>query len=168
AHEFLKDLCSIPKQVILEVANILNVPAVIHQPSKSSIKSFYSTIRHFFARTFSKKSDYSQLSEWISTELLTAQFLAHDDIKAQAFDYLKSKGIEPFKDKTMDRVITDAVNDYESNLFHQIHTSLSAEQYSQMVKYAAAMKLGYADPESVLRRFSKNNLKHPTYTQLGK
>ena len=87
AHEFLKDLCSIPKQVIFEVAKVLNVPAIIYQPSKASLKFFYSTIRHFFARTFSKKSDYSQLSEWISTKLLTAQFLSHDDIKIQALDY---------------------------------------------------------------------------------
>lgn len=45
------------------------------------------------------------------------------------------------------------------------------EEYSQMVKYAAAMKEGHADPESVLRRFNKNNLIHPTYkalSQLGK
>jgi len=33
------------------------------------------------------------------------------------------------------------------------------------------MKAGHADPESILRRFNQNNLKHPTYmalSQLGK
>ena len=40
-----------------------------------------------------------------------------------------------------------------------------------IVKYTAAMKAGHADPESILRRFNQNNLKHPPYmalSQLGK
>jgi len=52
-----------------------------------------------------------------------------------------------------------------------IDWQLVREQYKQMVKYSAAMKEGYADPESILRRFTRNNLKHPTYralSQLGK
>lgn len=37
--------------------------------------------------------------------------------------------------------------------------------------YTAAMKSGHTNPESILRRFTKNNLKHPVYmalSQLGK
>ena len=36
-----------------------------------------------------------------------------------------------------------------------------------IVKYAASMKAGHADPESILRRFNQNNLKHPTYMALS-
>jgi TnpA family transposase len=45
------------------------------------------------------------------------------------------------------------------------------DYYYQMVKYSVAMKEGYATPESILRRFTKNNLTHPIYSalsQLGK
>lgn len=70
-----------------------------------------------------------------------------------------------------------AQNDYHkySNLqlilTDVINWQLIKEQYYQMVKYTVAMKDGYADAESILRRFNKNNLKHPTYlalSQLGK
>ncbi|WP_150464767.1 Tn3 family transposase, partial [Francisella sp. XLW-1] len=52
-----------------------------------------------------------------------------------------------------------------------INWDLIKEQYSEMVKYTIAMKENYADPEAILRRFNRNNLKHPTYlalSQLGK
>ncbi len=35
-----------------------------------------------------------------------------------------------------------------------------------MVKYATALRLGTAETESILRRFSKNPFKHPTYLAL--
>ena len=41
-----------------------------------------------------------------------------------------------------------------------------SEQYDEMVKYATALRLGTADAESILRRFTRNNLKHPTYQAL--
>src|ERR671932_434628 len=40
-----------------------------------------------------------------------------------------------------------------------------------MVKYATALRLGTAETEAILRRFTRNNLQHPTYralTELGK
>lgn len=44
-----------------------------------------------------------------------------------------------------------------------IRWELISQQYEQMVKYATALRLGLADPESVLRRFSQANAQHPTY-----
>lgn len=52
-----------------------------------------------------------------------------------------------------------------------INWQVIKEQYSEIVKYTAAMKEGHADPESILRRFNRNNLKHPVYialSQLGR
>ncbi len=40
-----------------------------------------------------------------------------------------------------------------------------------MVKYATAVRLGTAETEAILRRFTRNNLQHPTYNafaELGK
>lgn len=41
------------------------------------------------------------------------------------------------------------------------------QQYDEMIKYAAALKKGTADPESILRRFTRNNVQHPTYRALA-
>jgi TnpA family transposase len=45
------------------------------------------------------------------------------------------------------------------------------QQYDQMVKYATALRLGTAETEAILRRFTKKNVQHPTYkafAELGK
>lgn len=40
-------------------------------------------------------------------------------------------------------------------------------QYDEMVKYAAAMRKGTADPEAILRRFARTDVIHPTYKALA-
>lgn len=40
------------------------------------------------------------------------------------------------------------------------------DQYTEMVKYTAALKKGTTDTDVLLRRFSKNNYNHPTYQAL--
>lgn len=41
------------------------------------------------------------------------------------------------------------------------------QQYDEMVKYAAAMHSGIADPEAILRRFARAEVMHPTYKALA-
>lgn len=56
-------------------------------------------------------------------------------------------------------------------LTRPINWTLIREQYDEMVKYATALRLGTAETEAILRRFTRNNLQHPTYralTELGK
>ena len=36
-----------------------------------------------------------------------------------------------------------------------------------MVKYATALRLGTAETEAILRRFTRNNVQHPTYQALA-
>ena len=52
-------------------------------------------------------------------------------------------------------------------LTRPINWDLIRQQYEQMVKYATALRLGIAEPEAILRRFTRANLKHPTYQALG-
>jgi TnpA family transposase len=47
-----------------------------------------------------------------------------------------------------------------------IKWELIAQQYDQMVKYATALRLGTAESESILRRFTRGGPKHPTYQAL--
>jgi TnpA family transposase len=48
-----------------------------------------------------------------------------------------------------------------------INWELIKEQLDKMVKHAAALKMGIADAESLLRRFSRNNIQHPAYKALA-
>lgn len=48
---------------------------------------------------------------------------------------------------------------------------LIEHEYDEMVKYATALRLGTADTEAILQRFSRNNHQHPTYkafSELGR
>jgi TnpA family transposase len=53
-----------------------------------------------------------------------------------------------------------------------INWDIIHQNYDEMVKYAVAMKTGTAEPEAILRRFTKDNTpQHPTYkalSELGK
>ncbi|MEV4116235.1 Tn3 family transposase [Nonomuraea sp. NPDC049695] len=44
-----------------------------------------------------------------------------------------------------------------------INWGLIRQQYDQIVKYTTALRLGTAEAEQVLRRFTRGGLKHPTY-----
>jgi len=47
-----------------------------------------------------------------------------------------------------------------------INWKLIERQYDEMVKYAIALKTGTAETEAILKRFTKENQKHPTYLAL--
>jgi TnpA family transposase len=51
----------------------------------------------------------------------------------------------------------------EPVLSRPIRWELIAQQYDQMVKYATALRLGTAEAEQILRRFTRPGPKHPTY-----
>jgi TnpA family transposase len=52
-------------------------------------------------------------------------------------------------------------------LSRPINWDLICQQYDSMVKYATALRLGTAETEAILRRFTRNNLPHPTYKALA-
>ncbi|NER31316.1 MAG: Tn3 family transposase, partial [Symploca sp. SIO1C4] len=60
----------------------------------------------------------------------------------------------------------DAYPNLEPILTRPINWDLIRQQYDQMVKYATALRLGTAETEAILKRFSKNPFKHPTYLAL--
>jgi TnpA family transposase len=65
----------------------------------------------------------------------------------------------------------DAYPNLQPVLTRPVNWPLVREQYDEMVKYATALRLGTAETEAILRRFTRNNRQHPTYralTELGK
>jgi TnpA family transposase len=65
----------------------------------------------------------------------------------------------------------DAYSNLQPVLRRAINWDFMAKEYDNMVKYATALRLGTAETEAILRRFTRNNLQHPTYkalVELGK
>jgi len=52
-------------------------------------------------------------------------------------------------------------------LTRPIDWELIKNQYDEMIKFATALRLGTAETEAILRRFTRNNLQHPTYQALS-
>ncbi|MBN8190577.1 Tn3 family transposase [Bacillus sp. NTK074B] len=69
-----------------------------------------------------------------------------------------------------DNGIQEAFSNLQPVLTRPINWALIEQQYDQMIKYATALKLGTAETEAVLKRFTRNS-GHPTYralSELGK
>jgi TnpA family transposase len=64
----------------------------------------------------------------------------------------------------------DALQRYP-NLAPILHSvidwALIRRQYDELVKYATALRLGTADTESILKRFTRTPIQHPTYKALS-
>ena len=54
----------------------------------------------------------------------------------------------------------------EPILTRSIKWELIEQQYDQMIRYATAIRLGTAETEAILRRFTRANVQHPTYQAL--
>ena len=57
----------------------------------------------------------------------------------------------------------DAYKNLQLILTKPIDWELIRQQYDQMIKYVTAVRLGTAETESILRRFARSNIQHPTY-----
>jgi TnpA family transposase len=51
-------------------------------------------------------------------------------------------------------------------LAREIDWALIEQQYDEIARYTTAMAERTADPESILRRFTRSNVQHPTYKAL--
>ena len=70
-----------------------------------------------------------------------------------------------------DNGINNNFSNLQPILTRTINWELIKQQYDQMIKYTTALRMGTAETESILKRFTRNNLIHPTYkalSELGK
>lgn len=51
-------------------------------------------------------------------------------------------------------------------LTRPIHWDVIAQHYDEMIRYATALRLGTAEAEAILQRFTKHGVQHPTYKAL--
>lgn len=67
--------------------------------------------------------------------------------------------------------LADKLGNIKLILTDIINWQLIEQEYDEMVKYATALRLGTADTEAILQRFTRNNHQHPTYkafSELGR
>jgi TnpA family transposase len=77
--------------------------------------------------------------------------------------------LKPLHSQKLYRPTSGKPEDYphlQPVLTRGINWDLIRQQYDLMVKYATALRLGTADAETILRRFTRTNLQHPTYQAL--
>lgn len=55
----------------------------------------------------------------------------------------------------------------EPILTRAISWDLIRQQYDELIKYATALRIGTAQPEAILRRFTRADMTHPTYRALA-
>lgn len=70
-----------------------------------------------------------------------------------------------------DKGEADARTNLFSILTRPINWTLIEQHYDEMIKYATALRLGTAEADAILRRFSRSTPQHPTYraiAELGK
>ena len=76
------------------------------------------------------------------------------------------KNINRQKLYTPDKSILKNLKNIELVLTRNINWDIIRNQYDQMIKYTTALKFGTAETESIMKRFTRNNLQHPTYKAL--
>lgn len=77
------------------------------------------------------------------------------------------KGIHSQKLYRPEAISKDIYPHLKLVLTRSINWDLIRQQYDQMIKYATALRLGTAEPEAILRRFTRESVKHPTYQALA-
>ena len=60
----------------------------------------------------------------------------------------------------------EAYPNREPVLRRPLNWNLIAPEYDNMIKYSTALRLGTAETDAILRRFTRHNVQHPTYTAL--
>ena len=77
------------------------------------------------------------------------------------------KGIAKQKLYLPDNELRGSLSDLDAILTRTIDWDLIAQQYDEMVKFATGLRERTAEPEAILRRFTRSNVKHPTYKALA-
>lgn len=65
-----------------------------------------------------------------------------------------------------EKSMLEKLSNIEPVISRSINWDIIREQYDQIIKYTTALRIGTAETEAILKRFTRNNLKHPTYVAL--
>lgn len=127
SYEFISDLSQVPQPFVNFIAKAIDVSPEIGKISARTYDNFYALIRYYFKTTFPQKQHYSMLASWIKDVLLPSRHISEEEIEQLSVNYLREKRIEPFKKKTILKIIRNAINSYDTKLCAKLRASLSSE-----------------------------------------
>ena len=119
--EFFNDTPQFSGSLMTNLSKLLEVPRNLFTPSKSVLSKYKQEIRNYFGIN---KSKNEQLIKNYIFELLSASS-SFEVNKQQVEQHIKRNKIE--KPRFLDRIIADAVSQYENDLFAKIDSLLSTE-----------------------------------------
>jgi TnpA family transposase len=77
--------------------------------------------------------------------------------------------LKPISRQKLNQPYKDAADDFANLkpiLTRPIRWELIAQHYDEMIRYATALRLGTAEAEAILQRFTRHGVQHPTYKAL--
>lgn len=77
--------------------------------------------------------------------------------------------LKPMNRQKLNQPYPNAADDFaqlKPILTRPIRWELIAQHYDEMIRYATALRLGTAEAEAILQRFTKHGVQHPTYKAL--
>jgi len=77
--------------------------------------------------------------------------------------------LKPISRQKLNQPYKDAADDFTNLkpiLTRPIRWELIAQHYDEMIRYATALRLGTAEAEAILQRFTRHGIQHPTYKAL--
>jgi len=159
---FPREESEVDPQGIATLSRQLNVPAPVDGEAflaGRTAERIRSEIRVRFGFREAPVADADALTEWLRDHVAAE---AGGEIAAmveRAEAHCRELSIEPPSADRVERVARTALRAHEER-FHD-----------QMIKYTMALRLGTAETEAILRRFTKHNVQHPSYkafAELGK
>ena len=129
---FLENFSQISKAEKRKLSKTLGISAKITTVSNRTYDNYLASIREYFKTEKIKRAHYEEIKDWITKILLPKNHLTHDDIEIRTQDYCQEKGLEILSKNVMFRVVRDAFNAYEKNLFQKIRKNISSEQEAML------------------------------------
>jgi TnpA family transposase len=125
-YEFIEDFSNIAEVTIRHISNQLEVLPNLHKLSQRTYDHFRAIIRSYCQTSFPTKKHHHELKYWLKVTVLPTRYLKFDEIKLLSKGYLRQQKIEVFKEKTLARIVRDAVNEYGKALFLNIYKKISS------------------------------------------
>lgn len=129
---FPENFSHVSKAEKRKLSKTLGVSAKIPTVSPRTYDNYVLSIREYFKTEATRRQHYDAVKDWIALTLLPKNHLTHDDIESRAQEYCQEKGFETLSKKVMFRIVRDAFNVYEKNLFQKIRENISSEQEAML------------------------------------
>ena len=160
---FPEDKSSISQVVISYIASQVNLPESDYSDydwQGRSAKVYRVEIRRLFNFKVASVQDSEEMVTWLIDEILPDE-QKNEAIREFVYQRFRELQLEPPTKPQVERLIKRAIAKYETDFCKLILDKLTPEMTKQI-----DVLLSTEETEAILKRFSKNPFKHPTYLAL--